>query len=352
MGLFDKLKSAIDTATDTINKTIESSQNVKDPLADPMVKKYYDVTYGLMKTIRQASYDVIKKYIEYQLQEPCDETILQKALECYWGSPLYHIITENTFRDDKQKKIEEVNKVLDTLNLYRCTKEEVYNICFKKEIEEITSEFENVLNVVNEYGFKHLEEGVRRIHTNYYETIGFDTCNGIIHMVIKKKFFEDNLITKTILITALDHATFRYNQINGSLRIAAIVLRALNFNNSNSSEDDYATITKVTCLEFVSNNEEFVEKAKQLKADNPFDSTNHIENFAESILNVDIMSGTYSETKFAERECWMPNYETEPYYADKVCYLYWKHIAEQSGNNSTDANDIYDMIWACINTEE
>ena len=46
MGLFDKLKSAIDTATEAINKTIESSQNAKDPLGDPAVKKYYEVAYG------------------------------------------------------------------------------------------------------------------------------------------------------------------------------------------------------------------------------------------------------------------------------------------------------------------
>lgn len=329
MGLFDKLK------------------NAKNPLADPMVKKYYDVTYGLMKTIYQASYDVIKKYIEYQLKEPCDETILKKTLECYWGSPLYHIISENTFDENKQKKIEEVNKVLDTLDQYRCTKEEVYNICFKKEIEEITSEFENVLNVVNEYGFKHVKDGMDRIYTNYYKSIGFDTCYGIVHMIVKKKIFEDNSTAKKILITALHHATYKYNQTNGSLRIAAIVLRAVNFNNSNCEENDYETITEADCLEFISNNKEFMAEINQLKADNPFDSTNHTENFAEKILNIDIMSGTYSKAK---TECWMPTCKTEPYYTDKVCYLYWKYIAEPYGNNSTDANDVYDMICNCINS--
>jgi hypothetical protein len=352
MGLLDKFKSAIDTATDVINKSIEASQNAKDPLADPMVKKYYDVTYGLLKTIRLASYDVIKKYIEYQLKEPCDEAVLQNALECFWGSPLYHIITENTFSEEKQNKIEEANRILDTLNLYRCTEEEVYGICFEKEIQEITSEFENVIRVVDEYGFKHVKEGMRRIYENHHKELGLHTYHGIVHLVVKKKFFEDNSTTRRILITALDHATYKYQEINGSSRVAAIALRALNFNSFNGSEEDYVAITKADCLEFVSNNEEFIAKAKQLKADDPFDTTNHIESFAEKIPNIDVMSGTYSEGKFAETECWMPDCESEAYYADKVCYCYWKYIVEKCGNTSTEANDVYDMIWDCINSED
>ncbi|MBQ2829333.1 MAG: hypothetical protein IJF20_08840 [Clostridia bacterium] len=352
MGLFDKLKSAIDTAADTINKSIEASQKANDPLADPMVKKYYEVTYGLIKTIGRANYDAIKKYIEYHLGEPCDETMLQKALECYWGYPLYHIITENTFSENKQKKIEEVNRLLDTLNLYRCGKEEAYDICFKKEIKEITSEFENVLNVVDEYSFKHLEEGMNRIRTNHYENIGLKTYSGIIHMVVKKKFLENNPSVETILVTCLERATYKYRKINGAFRISSIVLRALHFEKFGNSEEGYESITEDECLDFVANNKYFKTKAKELTEKNPFDMIDYNARFANSIIDADIMSGTYSKDQFAKTECWMPDYKTEPYYTDKVCNLYWKHIKDNYEENIIGSNDAYDMIWDYITSED
>ena len=60
MGLFDKLKDVVNTAADSINKAMEESKNAKDPLGDPAVKKYYEVAYGLMKSIECK--ETIKKH--------------------------------------------------------------------------------------------------------------------------------------------------------------------------------------------------------------------------------------------------------------------------------------------------
>ena len=72
MGLFDKLKEVVNTAADSINKAMEESKNAKDPLGDPAVKKYYEVAYGLMKSIDRVTVNAIRKHIEHQLGEPCD----------------------------------------------------------------------------------------------------------------------------------------------------------------------------------------------------------------------------------------------------------------------------------------
>lgn len=350
MGLFDKLKNAIDTATDAINKTIETAQKAKEPLADPIVKKYYDVTYGLLKSIGCARYDTIIKYIEYQLGESCDETKLQEALEYYQRDmssgvqdPLYRMINENTFSGEKLRKLEEINKTLDSLGQYKCDKEEAYNMFFEREIEEITSEFEKVLNVVNEYGFKHFEEGMYAMNKKYCKNIGYNVYEGIVHMIVKKKFFEENSTTISILMACLYLATYRYIEKYGFSKTASIVLRALNFENSGRGEDGYTTITYSKCLDFVSNNAQFIEKAKQLKAKNPYDSTNHLEKFADDILQVDIMSGL--DTGFSySAGCCLP-YKEECYYTDFVCNLYWKCIAKHRRNESTDPDEVYDMIW-------
>ncbi|MBE6756801.1 MAG: hypothetical protein E7555_10145 [Ruminococcaceae bacterium] len=363
MGLFDKFKSAVDTAADAINKTIELSQKINDPLADPMVKKYYEITYGLIKTIGQAGYDAIKKYIEYHLGEPCDETTLRKTLECYsygsyTGCPLYDIIEVNPFGDNnKNKKLDEVNKVLNTLNLYRCAKEEAYDICFKKEIEEITSEFENVVNVVDKYGFKHLEEGMHRIYTNHYKNMGPEHYYNSIHMVVKKKFLEGNSAVETILVTCLDHAAYEYKKIDGPLRIASIVLRALNFEKHGDSEEGYTSFTKDECLDFVTNNEYYMDATKGRAEKNPFDTIDYNADFANQIIDIDIMSGKdiinpkISYRKKADR--WMPDYKTEPYYTDKVCNLYWKHIIKDNyEENIINSDDAFDIVCKHIFSED
>ena len=354
MGLFDKLKGAIDSATDAINKSIEASQNAKDPLGDPDVKKYYEVAYGLMKSIGSATVNAIKMHIENQLGEPCDETILQKALECYWGSPLYHIITENTFGDDKQKKIEEVNRTLDALNQYRITKEEAYTLYFFEEVEKITAEFIKVLEVVEQHGFKHFEEGMNRLWSNNHKNIGLNAYYNIVHMIVKNMFFEANPGAKRVLITCLDHGTYRFQNVNGSFRIASIALRALHFEKYGNNEEGYTPITKDEILDFVLNNEEFKEKVEELTEENPFDTKDYNAEFTESIISVDIMSGTFKHDfggyEIAKTECWMPDYETEPYYTDKVCNLYWKYLENHFNETAKDLNSVYDLIWKQMNT--
>lgn len=354
MGLFDKLKEVVNTAADSINKAMEESKNAKDPLGDPAVKKYYEVAYGLMKSIDRVTVNAIRKHIEHQLGEPCDETILQKALECYWGSPLYHIITENTFGEDKQKKIEEVNRTLDALNQYRITKEEAYTLYYNEEVEKITAEFNKVLEVVEQHGFKHFKEGMNRLWSNNHENIGINAYYDIVHMIVKNMLFEANPGAKRVLITCLDHGTYRFHKVNGSFRIASIALRALHFEKYGNSEEGYTSITKDEILDFVSNNEEFKEKAKELTEENPFDTKNYNVEFAEGIMSVDIMSGAFEHDfggrQIAKTECWMPDYETEPYYTDKVCNLYWKYLENHLDENTEDLNSVYDLIWKQMNT--
>ena len=358
MGFLDKFKNAIGTATDVINKSLDSASDainnsfqntpsVKNLLSDPIEKQYYDITYGLMKTIGEANYDAIKKYIEYQLGSPCDEIKLQNSLECFWGSPLYHIAGKNTFRLEKQDKLDEINKTLEDLELYRCTREEAYNICYKKEKEEIATEFVNVLDVIEKYGFKHIAEGMDRIRNSHYKSIGFNACYHIMHMVVKEKFTENNATTEIILTRSLDLAT--YSATDRAFRIASIVLRALHFDKFGNSEDGYETITHNNCLKFVSKNEGFVTKANELTAENPFDNIDYKSNFADSILDVNIMSGLRDKGR---TESWMPFYSIEPFYTDKVCYLFWKKVAEHYNNDTIDTNEIYDMIWDYTNPEE
>lgn len=98
MGFADKLRS-------TINKVSDTAQAAGDPLPDETSRKYYEIAYGLlssvchtecdrdlllMKEVEKTTYDIVpfdavKKYIEYHLNQPCDENKLLSILDNFFN---------------------------------------------------------------------------------------------------------------------------------------------------------------------------------------------------------------------------------------------------------------------------
>ena len=107
MALFDKLRSAIDfvenklhnmnqsTTLESTNpqpedKAVESLAEEKslDPLADATVKKYFEILCGMGQTFRNGGRtqmpDLTKKrFVEYFLNDVCDEEAFDKANELF-----------------------------------------------------------------------------------------------------------------------------------------------------------------------------------------------------------------------------------------------------------------------------
>ena len=330
----------------------------KDPFADETVKKYYEISYGLLASVgdKGVNFDGIKKYIEYCLGDLCDTEKLKVVLEFFkkTGSPailhcLYYNEKELTGAYNayeiprwKAEKVLEVNRICEKQTAYRCTKNEAYNICYKEIIDDIELEYKKVLEVVAESGVRCLKEGVNRIIKKYERITGSVVIEDCIHTSTYNRFFANDPVVEAILLTYLLAALRKEIRHEA---IAGIALRASHFEEYGKNEEGYTTITEETCRNFVLNNEYF----KSEIAKHPYDKSKYIDSYTHSIMQCSIFAMYYADS-FSCVECWMPRFNTELYYTDIICNRCCKDVQKQySDVDLTNPQDVYDMLWNRVN---
>lgn len=343
MGFADKLRS-------TINKVSGTAQAAADPLPDETSRKYYEIAYGLMssvchtdcthsvlldKEIEETTYDIVpfdavKKYIEYHLNQPCDENKLLSILDNFfnhgYNNRTYRRYVGGTDGDAfirsnlaskklpmlKINKLVEINNELDQIKNYRCTRDEFYNICYSDIFSEIKSEYNYVLDVIERTGqIDHLFEGLRRIGKKYLNIIDDIATRDMIHKSIANSFYEGNEIVKRFILEEFCKRDINDGDAYLYIFAARVAVRAWHFEKYGQNKATYASITEEECRNFVLNSKSFMKEVEN----HPFDRDTHIAGWANNIRQCMTFSCDYSNGE-------------DKYFIDAVCNLTWKEASE------------------------
>ena len=320
------------------------------PLTDETVKTYYEIVYGLLCSVGKdyhygISYHGIKKYLEYHLKEQISEEKLRDTLEYFecalQKSQSYRLRTEGEwnsiitgghkkFSQQKIKKLQQINQELNEAQAFRCTLEEVDIICHKDALDAIQVDYDAVIKVVEKQGIKFFVEGLDNIRKKHQNMFHWDKIEYTIHKLTKQYYFDGNNTVKTILLAFLQHALWKQQDMN---MFASVALRAMNFEAFKGDESEYKTFSDEQCRIFVQNNPAYASEI----AEHPYETEEYTNNLIERISKSSI---------FGWDNYWMPYCgEMQGYYADSVCYHFWKSISQDDCNGSTkDANEVFNMI--------
>lgn len=350
MGFADKLRSTINKVSDTVQNAVDTAQSGYDPLPDETSRKYYEIAYGLMssvchtdctrdllldKEIEKTHYDIVpfdavKKYIEYHLNQPCDENKLLSILDNFfnqgYNNRTYKRYVGGTDGDAfirsnlaskklpvlKINKLVEINNELDQIKNYRCTRDEFYNICYSDIFSEIKSEYDYVLDVIERTGqIGHLFEGLRRIGKKYLNVIDDIATRDMIHKAIANSFYEGNEIVKRFILEEFCKRDINDGDAYLYIFAARVAVRAWHFEKYGQNKATYASITEEECRNFVLNSKSFMKEVEN----HPFDRDTHIAGWANNIRQCMTFSCDYSNGK-------------DKYFIDAVCNLTWKETSE------------------------
>lgn len=372
MGLFDKLKNAIDTATDTINKAIESVQgenvsNQNTPPLDEIVKNYYEIIYWMKGNLSWYGKETTdensraRKYIELMIGEPCDEEKFITAVEMTNMGTINtpKTILEKQIKDLKEKLSSELKAIIDkrkeglseeadSLYKYKCETEKAYRVCYENLISQIKADYDMILDVIKDnVNCEHFIQGFNKRILEKYEKDYFEHLDICVYIVISDSFFEGNPVTKELLFYFfVDTLNNRFNNpsskeyvAKGSL-IYSLALRAVHF--ENCSEGEYTPISHDECKKFVLNCPAYIKKIE----DHPFEKEEYIEKFANNVRTAYSFEPGFSS--FEEYDEYISSYHhsaltwakcSKNYFNDALANFFWKEIAEEF-TETTDENGV------------
>lgn len=357
MGLFDKLRGVVDTAKDSVNKAVETAQNsinkamaTNDPLADLTVKKYFEIICGMRHTFLATGREAVtgntkaKKYVEYFLDGPCDEEVLEKTLE------LYNISRTDYPNGKVEAALSDFRRSLKNATNYRMDRYEACKRFCQEEIAAATAEYKNVLHVIKDnVNYRHFSQGMKSI-----------SCNSAIKdIVVANSFCEGNPITQKLMVEYLidsyigrtNDATFNtlYDYHDD---VAKLVLKALHFEKYGQKAEGYRTIIDEDYRDFVQK----VGFYKRAVDDNPFEKEKYIAQFAKGIKAREVIYSAY--TSFDEGSFHIGS--VDDYFCDYLCNLTWKEAAKakkwmDNGENiseSKEADDVFRILCAYFEEQD
>lgn len=345
MGLFDKLR-------EVVNTVVDSTQGTSDPLSDDVVKKYYEMIYGMRTSLAWSGNESTdensraRRYVEFLLGEACDDEKFKKAVE----------LTNLSRTDYPKNKLEEqlkaFNKTLKELKKYGCETETAYNVCYKELVAEFKSEYNMILDVIkDDVNCKLFGQGLYKRIYEKYDKLDSVTRNDITFIVIANSFYEGNTITrKVVLDYLLDIFNNRVNNRktdefeNRASQIEKMALKALHFEKYGKDKAGYTSITDADCREFILNDVSYKKKL----AEHPFDQETYIERYIKNIMEWSAFRKDYSsydkDTLFWFGVC-------EDYFIDAACNLAWREIAKEytecvndAGENVSESKNIRDVV--------
>ena len=347
MGLFDKLREAVNTVVD-------SAQSASDPLSDDVVKKYFEILCGLRLSGAGISNTEVKKYIEFQLGTLCDDAKLQEALNL---EALLKAEYPKTKKEEELKeRVKVIKRTIAETNAYSCTKVEAYNICCRELIDEMTSEYNVILDIIKgNVNCQHFGQGIyKKIYEKYDKQIGTYRTVDLTCLVISNSLYEGNAITQEIVLEyLLDIYENRVNKrrpeaIENPIDvITGMALKALHFEKYREDKTAYTTISADDCRDFILNDKSYKAKIEK----HPFEKEEYIGRYIENIKDGAVFRLDYSSYPSYEL-FWIKN--CDDYFIDFVCNLVWREVAKNytesvngAGENiseSRNASDVVNML--------
>ena len=331
MGLFDKLREVVDVTKESINDMIETKKMANDPLADPIVKKYFEIICGMRHTFKsvgpepEMGNNVVQSYVEYFLGEPCDLEILLKSIS------LYNRSRKDYPSDEIERKLSNYRKSLIDSPNYCLDRYKACEMFLKDEIEAVKIEYNKVLDIIKDnINPKHFHQGVKKID-----------CNPAVRdIVIADSFCEGNHITQRLVMDYFYNifinrmCTSKFASLyNPHDAVALAVLKALHFEKYRDNKETYTSVTDNQLREFVLN----VSYYSKAIEDHPFDKEEYIEKYCKVIKESKILHGIF--TTYGMEEC--HHFATvSDYFCDAVCYLAYNEIINKRQWRNKDGEDI------------
>lgn len=339
MGLFDKLRNVVST-----------TQSDNDPLADVVVKNYFEIICGMRHTFlssgpeKVSDNEIAKKYVEYFLGCSCDEEKLQKTLE------LYNISRVDYPNNKTEAILSDFRKSLINSTRYCLNRHEACKMFYNNEILMAARELNEILEIIkNNVNYRHFSQGVQKM--NY--------SSAIKDIVITNSFFEDNPVMKQIVLEYLVDTLLgrmnseKYNMLyDAHDDVALVVIKALHFEKHGKQREGYTTITDNEYRNFVLS----VPYYNRVIEDNPFDKEKYIAKFTKGIKSRQVFYGVYSSFK----DCFHIT-SIDDYFCDAICNLLWKTISQVCDWENSDGNlisesksmtDVFNMILTYLDNPD
>lgn len=403
MGLFDKLKEAVNTVVDTVK---ESAQGINDlnqgvPALDEETKKYYEIIYWMRTNQHwygKESTDEnsrARKYIELMLDEPCNEDSFKRAVELTnLGHNYYPSNTKdkvgielNALDSKLNNELAEVNnksrqglyEEAESLCRYNCDSDKAYRVCYGHLIEEIKMLYNGILDVIkDDVNCEHFIEGFnKRIYQKYSKEFlekkndyFYNHLNICLCIAITDSFFEGNPITKELLFyffvdvlnNRINNPSPKENVGKGGL-IYSLALRAIHF--ENCSEGEYTPISYDECKEFVLSCPSYVKEIEN----HPFEKEEYTEKYTNKLRTAYSFEPRFSS--FEECDSYIKSDHisalswvklSEIRFHDALANFAWKAIAEEYADTpdengvimgeSNDPMVVANMIYDYINESD
>ena len=356
MSLFDKLR----TALDFVEKKLQNeSQRViapsavcpledktADPLADQTVKKYFEILCGMRQTFRNAGRtqmpDLTKKrFIEYFLNDVCDEEAFDKANELFVCST-----KDFSSRNDSDWGLAKIRETAENSRKYCMDEHEAYRKFCQEEIATATIAYNNILEVIKDnVNYLHFSQGMRKMNCDYI----------IQQIVISDSFCEGNPITQQLVMEYLvDSYIARYSECirdgmgyRAGDDIALLIIKALHFEQYGHDRKNYKIIDHEVYRKFVTD----VSFYKKSIDNHPFDTEEYIEKFASRIKNEGKIFGVpYTSLK---GRFYINNVEN--YFCDAACNMLWKYITRmktwlnEEGKDISESQEYNDLFLILVN---
>ena len=352
MGLFDKLRSAIDFVENKLqdmnqNTTLPSAnhafeEELADPLADETVKKYFEILCGTGRNYRKWDEFPMaelraKRFVEYFLNDACDEELFEKAKELFERSDSYNSSEEDS-------KLRKYAKAAAQSGAYCMDEREAYRKFCQEEIDAATVEYNNVLEVIKDnVNYTHFSQGLSKMNCDYT----------IKMIVISDSFYSGNPITQELIKQYLidtytarinDESNKNYHYVGDD--IALLIVKALHFEKYGQDRENYKTASYEEYRNFVM----IVNAYKKVIDKYPFEKELHTDRLAERITRSKVFTSTC--TPLAGGYFCLP--DEDEYFCDAACHFLWTEIVRKGAWVNKDGEDISETrdynelfgIWA------
>jgi len=322
MGFFDKLRKAIDSATESFtNNNSSNSINLQEIVAD------------ILASVDQLRKKDIQKIIKVKHNVDCDDAVLDKILSKISGKLSgsgefwYYLTSEEREKEWKRNKGSHVYN-----------ENEIRDICYADFREEMRLKFNNMLEAIKAdisgdevvYAYTSLEKGIPKITKDFpYRQLRtynqrLITAQVISDEIIKLFFDKDQFIKDYVIMCVLKRLRDKYNQHAKKMILSYYIphlynfaIRAMHFESHFDDFED-TSITKAECYDAVAASKYY---QKQL-AEKSQNEEAFYNSEASIILNIDVLSE-------GDQNNWCYWATKNMRFVDAACFEAFQFISEE-----------------------